>query len=327
MTPLEYIYYLGCSLKKRHALKHQKRLPYKVISIGNITVGGTGKTPAVIVVAEEAKKRGFSPIILTRGYLGKAKGPCFVQGSGNPDEFGDEAVLMAERLKDVPIVKCADRYEGGFFALNALGNKHHLPPVFILDDGFQHWRLYRDADIVLLDGSNPFGNRRLLPLGPLREPLKELKRADMFVITKTKNNTLLTELKSIKPAAPVFFSEYRITKLKDINGKEFLADILGDKKIFAFCGIANSESFKKTVLPLCAEIGGFKAYRDHHKYTQQDILYLRNQCSKYGCDFLVSTEKDLVKLKELKVPENLLFLTIEFSANAGFFERVFSNIP
>jgi tetraacyldisaccharide 4'-kinase len=327
MTPLEYIYYFGHSLKKRYALKHQKRLPHKVISIGNITIGGTGKTPAAIAIAEEAKKRGFGPIILTRGYLGKAKGPCFVQGAGNPVEFGDEAVLMAERLKDVPIVKCADRYEGGMFALS-LNPESRIPnPVFILDDGFQHWRLYRDIDIVLIDGLNPFGNRKLFPLGPLREPLKELNRADIFVITKSRNEALLNELKSINPAAPVFFSEYRITKLKDINGRELPIDVLKEKKVYAFCGIANPDSFKKTIMSLCGELAGFKAHRDHYKYAQGDIAYLESLSQKHSSDYLITTEKDMVKLKGLKLPGNLLFLTIEFSVSSDFFERIFNNIP
>ncbi len=147
MTPLEFLYYIGYSLDKCYKLKRQKHLPHKVISIGNITIGGTGKTPAAIAIAEEAKRRGFSPIILTRGYKGRAKGPCFVLarkfGSSEAKDFhasdlshscssaleaGDEPVLMAERLKDVPIVKCSDRYEGGMFALQHLSTPSPLHP-------------------------------------------------------------------------------------------------------------------------------------------------------------------------------------------------------
>src|SRR5208283_2552577 len=134
MTPLEFLYYIGYMLKKQHSFRLQRRLPYTVISIGNITVGGTGKTPATIAVAEESIKRGFSPVILTRGYKGRVKGPCIVSpdkllaGSftGSPlavihtvKDSGDEPVLMAERLKGVPVIKSAGRYEGGIFALRS----------------------------------------------------------------------------------------------------------------------------------------------------------------------------------------------------------------
>lgn len=345
MTLPEFFYYIGYSLDKHFKLKHQKHLPHKVISIGNITVGGTGKTPAAIAIAEEAKKRGFSPIILTRGYRGKAKGPCFVTTVSTKqyavsskkieknvptaycllptEKFGDEPVLMAERLKEVPIIKCADRFEGGLFALNSLRITHHASLVFILDDGFQHWKLYRDIDIVLIDGLNPFGNKKLLPMGPLREPLSELKKADIFVVTKTKNKALSDELRDINPEAPVYFSEYKINKIKDADSNEYQIEMLKDKKVFAFCGIANPKSFESTVLPLCKELSGFKAYRDHHRYTERDIFYLENQFKTLKCDFLITTEKDMVKIKELKVPDNLLYVEIGFGINKEFFEYLF----
>ncbi|MDA8214878.1 MAG: tetraacyldisaccharide 4'-kinase [Nitrospiraceae bacterium] len=350
MTPLEFLYYIGYSLDKRFKLKRQKRLPYKVISVGNITVGGTGKTPATIAIAEEAKKRGFSPIILTRGYKGKAKRPCFVKGSdelsvmsdGSKNSlnalrithrasrfYGDEPILMAERLKDVPIVKCSDRYEGGMFALQHLSTHSpihpftHSPILFILDDGFQHWRLYRDMDIVLIDGLNPFGNRRMLPIGPMREPLNELKRADIFVVTKAKNKALSDELGDINPEAPVYFSEYRIRKVRDMDGNEYPIEMLKDKKVYAFCGIANTDSFRQTVLSVAGEARGFRAYRDHYKYTKTDMDYLKKQCKDLTCDFLITTEKDKVKLKELNLPEKILCIEIGFFIDKAFFDYIF----
>lgn len=344
MTPFEILYYIGYSLDKRFKLTRQKRLPYPVISIGNITVGGTGKTPATIAIAEEAKKRGLYPIVLTRGYKGKAKGPCFVlarklgssevknlYASALPHfcssalEAGDEPVLMAERLKDVPVVKCSDRYEGGMFTLSSLQHSN-TPFLFILDDGFQHYKLHRDIDIVLVDGLNPFGNRKMLPMGPLREPLKELKRADIFVVTKTKNKALSDELRDINPEAPVYFSEYRIYKVRDMDGNEYPVEMLKDKKIYAFCGIANPESFKQTVLSMCGGLAGFKTYRDHHRYSQADIFYLSEQGKALNRDFLLTTEKDIVKIKELNVPDNLLCMEIGFAADAAFFDEVFKNI-
>jgi tetraacyldisaccharide 4'-kinase len=351
MTLPEFLYYIGYSIKKLHSYKKLKQLPYPVVSIGNITVGGTGKTPATIAIAEEAKKRGFYPIILTRGYKGKAKGPCFVlaRKPGSPEvkdfrtsalprfcssalDAGDEPVLMAERLKDVPIVKCADRYKGGVFAIENLKSQISNPKskiVFILDDGFQRWRLYRDLDIVLIDGSNPFGNRKLLPSGPLREPLSELKRADMFVVTKTRNEELINELKGFNSSAPVYFSEYKTIKLRNISGEELPVEALKDKRVFAFCGLANPESFKQTALSVCGEMGGFKTYRDHYKYETADIKYLEEQSKRTGCDFLLTTEKDMAKIKEFRISDfksQILCLQIAFSAEPAFFDSVFRNI-
>lgn len=370
MTLFEFIYFLGYSAKKHYSLKHQKRLPHPVISIGNITVGGTGKTPATIAIAEEAKKRGFYPIVLTRGYRGRAKGPCFVQQSAvssrqsgvknqeitNASRFtlhasrlyGDEPVLMAERLPDVPIVKCADRYEGGMFAIENLNSQisnFKSQIIFILDDGFQHWRLHRDLDIVLIDGLNPFSNRRLLPLGPLREPLAELKRADVFVVTKTPPpppldkggiGGLSSELKYINPSAPVYFSEYKTVKVRNASGKEFPVEMLKDKKVFAFCGIANPESFIQTALSVCGDMAGSKPYRDHHQYSQVDMLYLAEQSKALNCDFLITTEKDMVKIKEIgargkgqgtkELLNNILYLEIEFRVEPAFFDEIFKNI-
>ncbi len=180
MNIIEYLYYAGYFIKKKNSLKKQRRLSHKVISVGNLTLGGTGKTPLVIALAQGAVKRGFKPCILTRGYKGKVKDPTFVsKGNGaiiNISEAGDEPVLMAQRLRNIEIIKGKDRYEAGL-----LSKKSDL---FILDDGFQHWRLHRDVDIVLIDAVRGFGNKRLFPLGPLREPLSALKRGDIIVFTR-----------------------------------------------------------------------------------------------------------------------------------------------
>jgi tetraacyldisaccharide 4'-kinase len=225
MHPFEFLYYLGSSARKYYSLKYRRQLPRRVISIGNITTGGTGKTPATIALAEEAKRRFLFPVILTRGYRGKAKGPCFVSKGEGPllsaEEAGDEPRLMAERLTGVPIVKGADRYEAGLFALKELEAESwkHEPLVFILDDGFQHWRLQRDKDIVLVDALNPFGNGTLLPFGRLREPLHSLERADIVVLSKSTGggqegrgrmpaDPVEREIRKYNATAPVFRAEH-----------------------------------------------------------------------------------------------------------------------
>ncbi|MEW6676151.1 MAG: tetraacyldisaccharide 4'-kinase [Nitrospirota bacterium] len=352
MTPLEFLYYLGYSIKKRYALKNQKRLPCKVISIGNITLGGTGKTPATIALAKEVKKRGFKPCILTRGYKGKAKGPCFVSVSSRQyavsnektgptaycllptAEFGDEPVLMANRLPDVPIIKCADRYKGGLFALNSSLLTPHSSLVFILDDGFQHWSLFRDKDILLIDSTNPFANRRLPPLGQLREPISAINRADIIVITRTDEvsnqqsavNSLIKEIREYNARAPIFFAEHRPLKFRAATGDIMPPEWAKEKRLFGFCGIGSPESFRKTLLSAGAELIGFKTYRDHYRYTLGDIQVITKDAEQSGVEWIVTTEKDIMRLRGLELPGNLVSLCIEFSVDERFYEEVFREI-
>ncbi len=351
MNIAEYLYYLGLSAKKFFALKNQKRLPFRVISIGNITLGGTGKTPAAIAVAEEAKKRGFQPIILTRGYKGTAEGPCFVTKGDKPlltaAQAGDEPLLMAERLEGVVIVKGADRYEAGMFAIEAgkgqwvRGNGQKIgkddqanslsppavsPSIFILDDGFQHWKLYRDRDIVLIDARKPFGNKRLFPVGRLREPLTALHRADVIMITKAgrEDPGLIAEIRKYNKHVPIFFSGHRVVSIRSGSGERMSPDSLRGKKVFCFCGLADPESFSITVAGSGAEVAGMKAYRDHHRYGQQDIDAVSRESLASGASWIITTEKDFVKLRNLDLPGNILIIEIAFIADQPFFDSVFA---
>jgi tetraacyldisaccharide 4'-kinase len=330
MTPIEYLYYLGYSLKKHLLLKSQKRLPHPVISIGNITVGGTGKTPATIAVAEEASRRGYYPIILTRGYKGRAKGPCLVTAGGGSRlsvaDTGDEPALMADRLSDCAIIKSADRFSGGMFALSQI-DMSGKKPVFILDDGFQRWDLARDADVVLVDGINPFGRRRLIPLGSLRGPLDELKDADVLVITKTRNDKLASELRGINPVAPIHFSEYRTIGLRSPEGAYRDLDYIRGKKVFAFCGIANPASFRKTLESAGCNLIELMSYRDHYAYSRTDIGELVTVAKRFSADIILTTEKDMVKIRELTgLPAILYAFQVNFSVGEAFFDDVFSRI-
>ena len=332
MNIAEYLYYLGLSAKKFFALKNQKRLPFRVISIGNITLGGTGKTPAAIAVAEEAKKRGLLPVILTRGYKGTARGPCFVTKGDKPllaaEQAGDEPFLMAEILKGVPIVKGADRFEAGMYAVKALSAQHATSGtlLFILDDGFQHWKLSRDRDIILIDSRNPFGNRKLFPAGRLREPLAGLNRADVIMITKAEREDagLIAEIRQYNKHAPIFFSDHRVIAVRSGSGERKAPDFLQGKKVFCLCGLADPESFRKTAQGSGAEVTGMKAYRDHHLYCQQDIDGIGRECIASGASWIVTTEKDFVKLRNLDLPGNILIIEIAFIADRLFFESVFA---
>ncbi|MDA8432961.1 MAG: tetraacyldisaccharide 4'-kinase [Nitrospiraceae bacterium] len=340
MHPAEFLYSLGFRIKQRCALRTRKQLPCRVVSIGNITTGGTGKTPATIAVAEEAIRRGLSPIILTRGYKGTAAGPCFVtKGEGpllSPGEAGDEPFLMAERLSGVPVVKCGSRYEGGVFALRELGISEREYPsrLFILDDGFQHRGLYRDRDIVLIDADLPFDNGRLLPLGRLREPLSGLGRADVVVLTKSGPGGagdglagLKQEIRSCNGRCAIYRAEHRPLSCRLSDGSEKPIDWIAGKKVFGFCAIGSPESFRKTLLSAGAEITGFRPFRDHYSYRNEDISAIRDGAERSGAGWIVTTEKDIIKARNLGLPDNIVVLTIAFSAEEGFYDSVFGRQP
>ena len=339
MTIIEFLYYLGYSIKKHYTLKNQKRLPHKVLSIGNITLGGTGKTPATIALAKEAKKRGFKPCILTRGYRGVAKGPCFVSRGEGPllDEYhaGDEALLEAEKLKEIPIIKGKDRYEAGIFALQNLKSRIlnlESQILFILDDGFQHWRLHRDKDVLLIDSTNPFGNKKIVPLGPLREPLSALSRANIIVLTKTNiirnqkstSNTLIEEIRQYNASVPIFFAEHKPSNFITPPGDILPPEWAEGKRFFGFCGIGNPMSFRETLLSTNIDLIGFKPYRDHYRYSPGDIRAIKGVAEKSGAEWIVTTEKDIMRLKGLELPENLVSLDIEFSVDERFYDEVFN---
>jgi tetraacyldisaccharide 4'-kinase len=339
---LSVLYLFGLTCRK--LIVKPKRLASKVISVGNLTLGGTGKTPAVIAIAEEAKKRGLHPCVLTRGYKGKSKGPCFVVSSPHLQsggqgrakictgiDAGDEPVLLAARLKDVPVIKCADRYKGGMFAIsnfipNDSGQISNL--IFILDDGFQHWALHRDIDILLIDANNPFGNEKLFPEGRLREPLSSMKRANIIVLTKTDLadketiSVIDQKIKQYNPEAPVFTASHKSVALIDASGESVDLDTLKGRNIYAFSGIANGDYFRDILTAGGADIVNFRSFRDHHIYRQRDMDIIKKEAA--GLD-IITTEKDLVKIRELCLPENLFALRIEFKIESGFYDKLFSS--
>lgn len=332
MGPFSAIYraMLSCRSLFYSYIKKPGKLPAKVISIGNITLGGTGKTPAVIAVAEGAKMSGLNPCILTRGYKGKIKGPCFAsKGSElllDPDDAGDEARLMAERLNDVPVVIGKNRYDGGMFALNS---SNFQPSLFILDDGFQHIALHRDIDVLLIDASNPFGSGRLFPEGRLREPLKSMGRADIIVITKADMASKISiegtvqKIKKYNSTAPIYHASHKPTALVSSSGQVMDLETLKEKKVYLFSGIANPSYFKAILDSIGVEVVRFKNFRDHHNYRQREIDRIVKSAAGMG---IITTEKDMVKLKSLKNTENISALRIEFSVEDEFYNKLFEEV-
>lgn len=332
MHLLESIYYLGYLFKKRRDLNNSRKLPAHVISIGNITTGGTGKTPAVISLAEEALRRGFTPVVLTRGYRGSAKGPCFVaKGEGpllSPEEAGDEPYLMALKTRGAAVIKGPDRYESGVFAMKEIKDTPESRILFMLDDGFQHRKLQRDRDVVLVDSGNPFGNSRLLPVGRLREPLEELGRADIMVLTNsgrdaTADSEAEEVIRRFNKTAPVFHAAHKPVSLTDSEGNRKPLEEVSGKTVYGFCGLGNPESFRKTIVETGASLCGFRAFRDHHYYTEADLRELFRSAEASGAGLLVTTSKDLIKIKAGHTPLKILAVDMEFWVDKAFFDEVF----
>ncbi|MBF0555884.1 MAG: tetraacyldisaccharide 4'-kinase [Nitrospirae bacterium] len=328
MNPLQYMYYSAFKWKKQRALKKRGRLPHMVISVGNLTVGGTGKTPAAIALAKEAQRRGLRPVILTRGYRGTLKGPCFVSRGNGPivtaAEGGDEPVLMANRLPGVEIIKGADRYEAGL--LSEQGD------FFILDDGFQHWGLHRAVDIVLIDAINPFGGGGLLPTGRLREPVDALKRADFIVKTKMArpSKELYTSGYSINgvaippPASSKFIygAAHMPSCLASRDGVTYPLSHIAGKRVFAFCAIGNPAGFHQTLSSLGADIVHMAQFRDHHYYTEADAGKILRGAEGHRAEVILTTEKDMAKLPDTM--PGVVALCIDFAAAADFYGELFS---
>ncbi len=341
MTLPEYLYYLGYTVKKHFALRNRKRLPCPVVSIGNVTLGGTGKTPAAMAVAREALAREFYPCILSRGYKGAAKGPCFVtRGEGpliDPHQAGDETFLMAQTLRGVPIVKGADRYEAGLFALEHLPNvdgRLRSRLLFILDDGFQHWKLHRDIDVVLVRGRQPFGNGKLFPAGPLREPLSAMERADIVVLTNASDaatsaeglpSDVVGELARYAPSARFYRARHRPLSFVTSAGETVPLSEVQGRRVLAFCGIANPASFRETLKSLAIECAEFIVFRDHHWYRRADVARILKRSRETGTSWIVTTEKDIMRLEGFGLPD-IVALRIVFDTDRAFYNDVFGRL-
>lgn len=277
-------------------LLKQQKLPRPVISVGNLTVGGTGKTPTVIFIAHILKDHGYHPAVLSRGYGGSANAPVNVVSDGNRilmgwREAGDEPILIARAAPGIPVLTGSRRFLAGRAAIENFG-----ADVLILDDAFQHRSLFRDIDMVLLDAARPFGNGFLLPRGPLREPPDAMRRADILLRTGyTENGEPLREAASLpsfraihKPQGLVAGGTRRIETVAALRGQ----------KVFAFAGIGSPEAFRRSLTELGAAVVGFRVFPDHHPYDLSDIENLRRLAAKSGAARIVTTEKDAIRLAD-----------------------------
>ncbi|MEJ2659013.1 MAG: tetraacyldisaccharide 4'-kinase [Desulfobacterales bacterium] len=290
-----------------------KRLPCFIISIGNIVVGGTGKTPITMYVAETVRILGYKAVIISRGYKGKAEAVGGVVGDGRsllmtPEASGDEPFMMAARLKNVPVVIGKDRFKAGVLAMQKFN-----PDVLVLDDGFQHLRLQRNLDFVLLNDRNPFGNGHLLPRGVLREPISTLLMADAVISTKSgaaEGNRALSSMEKFsvfEREKPVYQAGinpfvYKVFKGKKSQFDNFMpgaskyhSEPINGRTVFAFSGLADNLQFRRTVEGFKCRLSGFMEFPDHHSYTEKDLKNILAAAQKSRSDALVTTEKDYVR--------------------------------
>jgi tetraacyldisaccharide 4'-kinase len=258
-----------------------------VVSIGNLTLGGTGKTPMVEWVARWYRREGVRVAVLSRGYQ---------RGAG--DGANDEALVLDENLPDVPHLQDPDRVKLAGVAFEELESE-----LILLDDGFQHRRLARDLDIVLLDALDPFGMGRLFPRGLLREPVNSLRRAGVLVLSRAdlvppaSRAAIRAEVERRLGPARWVVARHAPIELVGTDVEPERLDSLRGRAVAAFCGIGNPEAFRRTLEPLCDAIAGFRTFSDHHPYSVGDVADLTSWSRALGADLILTTQKDLVKLR------------------------------
>ena len=318
LPPLSLLY--GAVTRTRLSLYrrgtfHTTKLDRPVISVGNITTGGTGKTPLVEWVSKTLAAHGKKVCILTRGYGRKDPHLQVIVSDGysilaSPNEAGDEPYLLATNLKGLAaVISSADRIAAGQEAINDFGSD-----CFVLDDGFQHLRLARDLNIVTIDATNPWGGGTLLPYGRLRENPEGLSRADCIVITRCDQinslEALQNEITRMAGNRPIFHSEMRTSRVSSLkNGPGTLAP---PARVAAFCAVGNPSSFFERVRHSGFELALSTSFPDHHNYSQAEIDSITRSAQDAGATALITTAKDAVKLRPLSfsIPSYVLEIEI-----------------
>lgn len=307
----------------------------QVVSVGNVTVGGTGKTPVVEALSRMLSERGRKVAILSRGYRkkelsrrekralrGKYVPPRVVSdGSGRPplitSEFsGDEPWMLASNLPNVAVIVDKDRVKSGRYAIRHFGSD-----VLVLDDGFQYMKLKHSHEIVLVDYGNPFGNGHLLPRGILREPARNIRRADFIFITKVSGDTaaLRSKIRKMNPNAPIAECRHRPRYYKDAYGDEIIPlEAVRGMKVVSLSGIAAPMSFETSIRRMGAQLVGCERFSDHYRYRESDILEVLDSAAEQGAEAVFTTEKDAVRLPPIKSPHlPIYYMRMEIEITDG----------
>ena len=282
---------------------------FPVLCIGNLTTGGTGKTPLVVWLCRRIREKGLSCAILTRGYKTQ-KG-----------ELSDEPALLAAQCPDVPVVVNPDRVAGAAEAIRS-----HGAQVIVMDDGFQHRRLARDLDIIAVDATTPFGYGRVLPAGLLREPITGLRRAHAVVLTRCDQvsedalSQIEDEIRRINRNLVISRSIHAPVAARTALGTVIPLDQLRNKRVFAFCGIGNPKAFFRTIEQLGAAIVGSRVFDDHYRYTAEDLKTIQEQAQDQQASLVLTTQKDWTKAAKAGTTEKgpaLAYLAIDMRFTAG----------
>jgi tetraacyldisaccharide 4'-kinase len=313
-------------------------LGVQVIAVGNLTVGGTGKTPVVEKFARELRDQGRNVAILSRGYRSKPKplheqllDKVFLREDTTPprvvsdgrsllldsETAGDEPYMLASNLKDVVVLVDKDRVKAGRYAIEKFGCD-----TLLLDDGFQYWKLRgRRQDIVLIDRQQPFGNELLLPRGTLREPPSHLARANIIFITKSDGNTeaLRRRITQLNSTAGIIECIHSPLYLEDVfTGQRLELDFLKSRKVASLSGIAQPESFEQGLVKLGAELVYSKRFADHHRFTQQEVLNAINRSKKRQAQTIITTQKDAVRFPKIDRRDlPIYFMRVEIKIVSG----------
>lgn len=317
LAPLETIYGAGLRAKNNCYDRHApQRLTWPVVSVGNLSVGGAGKTPLVILLAGLLAREGFNVDVLSRGYGRSGRGIERVDAAGDPRHFGDEPMMIARAAK-VPVFVGASRYQAGLLAERQLAGATRR--VHLLDDGFQHRQLQRAADIVAVHRDDLEG--RLLPAGRLREPLGSLRRADIIVLREEDGDLEDRLTPYLKPGASIWRVRRRLTFTENA--------ILSPQPAVAFCAIARPEEFFRMLQAAGITVAAAKAFRDHHGYRRGDMETLRKLARDCGAASFTTTEKDAVKLSadlreilSAAAPLHVAGLTLELTDESAAMARL-----
>ncbi|MCX6344490.1 MAG: tetraacyldisaccharide 4'-kinase [Armatimonadetes bacterium] len=329
LWPLTIVYRVGLAVYLSIyaiGLRKKYRLKVPVISVGNLTFGGTGKTPAVQAICRMLTERGKRVVILSRGHGGSAAGTVIVSDGKSilceNSESGDEPMLLAATLPGVPVVVGKDRRLTGKLACERFD-----PDVIILDDGLQYWQLHRDLDIVVLDAMKPFGSGWALPAGDLREPVSGLKRAGIVLLGNALDmpddmlGHLTERIRRIAPEAKQFKSAHRPVYFRNAATGEILdIDWVWHLSVVAFCGIGKPRSFIDMLESLDAYVRESLVFPDHHAYGQSDFDLISRSVASRGAQVVITTAKDLARIGGNMPIQNLyvLDITLEIEDSSSF---------
>ncbi|MCF7837257.1 MAG: tetraacyldisaccharide 4'-kinase [Candidatus Marinimicrobia bacterium] len=333
----------------RHGIRRYHTLGCQVVSVGNLTVGGTGKTPIVEIFGRSLARKGRRVAILSRGYKRREapwterlaqrllhperRPPPLVVSDGSrllldSRTSGDEPYMLAANLRDVAVLVDKNRVKSGRYAIDKLGCD-----TLVLDDGFQYLALKHRLDIVLVDATNPFGNRLTLPAGILREQVRNIRRASFIFITKCEEGgapELKQALRALNPEAEIAECRHSPKYLQDVyTGARQALDYLAGRRVAAISGIAAPEGFERSLERLRATVVYSERYADHHRYSQQEIIDVINQAGAHGAELIVTTEKDAVRFPRITrrdLPVHFLRVEIEMLSGAEDFDQCIARI-